>query len=139
MLDPCQFDPRMEVKLPRIHGPIVIHLESQTNLQTNFLAEATNLPAKQPPLGAIKHRWMERWWDGRSADAPYVGRCPLPLHRLISAYKYPYPLHTIKEAVVLGGDHHSSIPAMQALKSSSYDFCYHICSQLFCFLPQRTS
>jgi len=72
-------------------GPLSSTWRGQTDLQTDFLTEATDLPAMQPPLGAIKHHWMERRWDGRSADAPYVAQCPLPLHNLISAYKYPLP------------------------------------------------
>jgi hypothetical protein len=70
-VDPCPFDPKVEVGLPWIHGPIVIHLGgAKIDLQTNLLTVATDLPAMQPPLGAIKHCWMARRCRGRSADVP---------------------------------------------------------------------
>jgi hypothetical protein len=42
----------------------------KTDLQTDVLTAVTDLPTMQPPLGAIKHRWMARRCRGRSADAP---------------------------------------------------------------------
>jgi hypothetical protein len=87
-------------------GPLSNTWRGQTGLQTALLAEEpTYLPCNHH-LGAIHRRWMARWCKGRSADAPYVDGCPPPLLCLQVA---PCPLHTIKGALELGGDHHSSI------------------------------
>jgi hypothetical protein len=87
----CQFDLRVEVELPWIHGPIAIHLEASTDLLTALPAKVTDLPAMQLPLGAIKRRWWKgggmdsRSTPPRSVDAPYLSTASL------AAYKYPLP------------------------------------------------
>ena len=47
----------------------------QTDLQTAILTMETDLPAMQPPPRANHRRWMARWWDGWSVDAPW--HCPM--------------------------------------------------------------
>ena len=108
-LDPCRFDPRVDVELPRIARSTVIHLEDQNRPPNRLTSWETNLPVMQPPSrghpspldGEVVQWTVDRPWP-TSADAP-----PPHLHLQVP----PCPLHTIKGAVVLGGDHHSSIPS----------------------------
>ena len=114
---------RMRLSCLGSTGPLSSTWRGQTDLQTAFLTTAIHLPAMQPPPRAIKHRWMARRWDGRLANAPLCRPMP-PCLSIASSLptSTPCPLHTIKEVVVLGGDHHSSssqaFQVFQALRSS---------------------
>jgi hypothetical protein len=83
---------RRQVDLVGGYGPT---WWGQTDHQTDFLTTVTDLPTMQPPLKAIKHRWIARQWDGRLANHPLGQPMPLPLHHLSSTYKYPYALYTL--------------------------------------------
>ena len=95
-LDPCRFDPRMEVELPWIHGPTIIHLEGP-NQPSYRLTYQSNLPTYlQPPsrghpspLDGEAVQWMVgRPWP-MSPGGQVTPNC------LIFAYKYPHALYTL--------------------------------------------
>ena len=95
-LDPCRFDPRMDVELPWITGSTVIHLEDQNRPPNHLISWETDLPTMQPPsrghlspLDSETVQWtVYRPWP-TSADAPP------PLDCLIFTYMYPHALYTL--------------------------------------------
>ena len=91
-LDPCRFDPRMDVELPWITGSTVIHLEDQNRPPNHLTSWETKLPTMQLPS-----RGHPSPLDGEAVQwtvdrpCPKSTNAPLSLHRLTHSYKYPPP------------------------------------------------
>ena len=122
-IDPCWFEPRDNVELPRIAGSTVIHLggpnqppNHHSNHGNRPTYHATASKGHQAPLDGKAVRWTVGQHPLSRSTPP---ASPLPLLLLQVP---PYPLHTVKGAMVLGGDHHSSssqaFHVFQALRSS---------------------
>ena len=79
-LDPCRFDPRMDVELPWITGSTVIHLEDQNHPPYRLTSWETDLPAMQ--LMVSQHPLTSL--DGQVSP-----------NLLIFDYKYPHALYTL--------------------------------------------
>ena len=122
-VDPRRFDPNVHIELPWIHGPTVIQLEGP-NRPPNYHSNHGNRPtyhatASKGQPSPLDGKAMQGTVDRRPLGQPMPPATPLPLLHLQVP---PYPLHTIKGAVVLGGDHHSIIPSSsEALQSSSLE------------------
>jgi hypothetical protein len=96
-------------------GPPSHTWRGQTDLQTAFLTKATAIGACNRHPATIHHRWMAKRCKGRSIDTPCLSTASF------TTTSTPCPLRTIKGAVELSGDHHSSIQIIPSSPRSSQE------------------
>jgi hypothetical protein len=122
-VDPWQFDPRCKLSCHRFTGPLSVTWGAKPTSKPPFWPwQPTYLPCNRLQGPTIIFGWQ----GGGMDDWPM----PLSVTRWPSYPKPPHlylqvplcPLHTIKEAMVLGGDHHSAAlkhsKCSKALRSS---------------------